>query len=281
MSTAIDPLIYYSRIVLGNMDADTNGRLEAIVTIERGGDNNLHILQSDGNGPSDIVHAGGSSSGDDSFVRVALNDCGGTTACVKGDADLGSGIVPVNGGDFQPFIQHFYAFRVTGTTLSAADVSGDCTHTQFDVKPFVRLLRGKPAGSAFGNCPPSQQTVIIVDCNRNGIDDAKEIAELTTIDCNTDGMPDECDIASYYSTDANSNGIAGECEEGGQQMMAGSSTSSGEGGGAAGESANSTADTASPDAGETPAPPGGMFDNPAWVAFFSSGRWMSEMRWLR
>src|SRR5690606_19747158 len=34
------------------------------------------------------------------------------------------------------------------------------------------------------------------DCNRNGIEDALDIAEGTSIDCNGNDVPDECDVAT-------------------------------------------------------------------------------------
>ena len=50
------------------------------------------------------------------------------------------------------------------------------------------------------------------DCNRNGIDDAAEIAAGTAKDCNGNGVPDSCDIASGLETDLNGNGIPDSCE---------------------------------------------------------------------
>jgi hypothetical protein len=89
------------------------------------------------------------------------------------------------------------------------------------------------------------------DCNGNGYPDECDfdLPFFPSFDCNTNGVPDECDMASAYSSDENANNIPDECEEGGQQMMAG-------GGGET-------------DAGGTPTPPGEMFDDPAWVEFFT------------
>jgi hypothetical protein len=52
------------------------------------------------------------------------------------------------------------------------------------------------------------------DCNNNGIDDAQDIADGTSMDCNENGRPDECDIADGNSDDADGNGVPDECEEG-------------------------------------------------------------------
>ena len=53
---------------------------------------------------------------------------------------------------------------------------------------------------------------IAVDCNTNGLDDAKDVAGGTSQDCNTNGTPDECDIADGTSEDENGNGVPDECE---------------------------------------------------------------------
>jgi len=50
------------------------------------------------------------------------------------------------------------------------------------------------------------------DCNSNLIDDATDIASMTSADCNANQIPDECDIVSGGSTDANGNSIPDECE---------------------------------------------------------------------
>lgn len=170
----------------------------------------VSVADMDGNGRPDIVHAGGSDAPNegDSFVRVTLNDCGCTTACIKGDVNLGGGIVPVNGLDIQPFIQHLYAGTATGQTLCAADVSGDCTHSTADIQPFVCRLLGSPAGCLTGGCPNSQAVIAPPDCDSDGTADSEEIAN-GAMDCNTDGVPDECQL---YWADCNSNGILDACD---------------------------------------------------------------------
>lgn len=50
------------------------------------------------------------------------------------------------------------------------------------------------------------------DCNANLIDDATDIANMSSADCNANQIPDECDIASGGSIDANGNSIPDECE---------------------------------------------------------------------
>jgi hypothetical protein len=49
------------------------------------------------------------------------------------------------------------------------------------------------------------------DCNLNGLDDAQDIADETSLDCNGNGLPDECDLAAWAG-DANGNDIPDDCE---------------------------------------------------------------------
>ena len=51
-----------------------------------------------------------------------------------------------------------------------------------------------------------------VDCNHNGIPDLCDIRDGTSLDCNQNAVPDECDIASGFSQDCNTNGIPDDCE---------------------------------------------------------------------
>src|SRR3989442_14003229 len=32
------------------------------------------------------------------------------------------------------------------------------------------------------------------DCNRNGVEDDRDLSEGTSLDCNSNGVPDECDL---------------------------------------------------------------------------------------
>jgi hypothetical protein len=49
------------------------------------------------------------------------------------------------------------------------------------------------------------------DCNRNGLDDASELASGSAADCNGNGVPDSCDIAAGLEVDANSDGVPDSC----------------------------------------------------------------------
>ena len=71
---------------------------------------------------------------------------------------------------------------------------------------------------------------MLVDCNDNGVQDAFDIGNGSSLDCNLDGIPDECqtedpyrdcngngtpdwcDISTGVSVDVNNNGIPDECE---------------------------------------------------------------------
>ncbi len=55
-------------------------------------------------------------------------------------------------------------------------------------------------------------SLVCLDCNDNGIDDADDIGSGFSEDCNNNGIPDECDISEGSSNDANNNGIPDECE---------------------------------------------------------------------
>jgi hypothetical protein len=50
------------------------------------------------------------------------------------------------------------------------------------------------------------------DCNRNGVDDAADIASGTAHDCNGNGIPDSCEIAADPDLDRNHNGVLDRCE---------------------------------------------------------------------
>lgn len=67
--------------------------------------------------------------------------------------------------------------------------------------------------------------ILVDDCNTNGVPDAQDILDMTSIDCNGNGVPDECeadcngngipdecDILSEFSSDCNANGVPDECE---------------------------------------------------------------------
>ena len=50
------------------------------------------------------------------------------------------------------------------------------------------------------------------NCNRNGANDACEIANGTSSDCNGNGVPDDCDIAAGTTSDCNGNATPDECD---------------------------------------------------------------------
>ena len=115
--------------------------------------------------------------------------------------------------------------RITiGTGRCCYDISADSTCV--DQVTLAECL-ARPGPQTFelggycvgvGDCP--------ADCNENGIDDADDIANGTSLDCNGNGFPDECeqdcngngqadacDLADRTSLDCNGNLIPDECEE--------------------------------------------------------------------
>ncbi len=70
-------------------------------------------------------------------------------------------------------------------------------------------------GSTCGqiSCPEPPR---VPDCNGNGIDDALDISNGTSLDCNTNAVPDECDIAACETDsgcqDCDQNGVPDECD---------------------------------------------------------------------
>ena len=73
----------------------------------------------------------------------------------------------------------------------------------------------------------------VVDCNENGVDDADDVANLTSPDCNSNGIPDECEIDensiapggpffcnTVCDPDCNRSGVPDECELSGNDCNA-------------------------------------------------------------
>lgn len=52
----------------------------------------------------------------------------------------------------------------------------------------------------------------VEDCNTNGIPDAEDIANGTSVDCDIDGIPDECSTGDGSVADCNANGIPDICD---------------------------------------------------------------------
>jgi hypothetical protein len=92
------------------------------------------------------------------------------------------------------------------------------------------LIGANADGSDFQAFQMTWGEPVLVDCNGNGVQDARDIGVASSRDCNLDGIPDECqtddpdrdcngngtpdwcDISSGVSVDANDNGIPDECE---------------------------------------------------------------------
>jgi hypothetical protein len=134
--------------------------------------------------------------------------------CLKGDVNT-DGLV--NGLDIQAFIDLFlsqYEQCYTTFQVAPADMDTDGNVDLDDVPCFVaKLLTG--LSSCEGGRGPGGSG----DCNGNGVADANDIANETSLDCNHNFIPDECDINpadpdadGLVSNDVNVNGIPDECE---------------------------------------------------------------------
>lgn len=88
-------------------------------------------------------------------------------------------------------------------------LNGADTHVQ----PFRAYRVGTHVASYFFNGTTAANAVYLlrfpassVDCNRNGVFDALDIASSGSMDCNGDGVPDECQL------DCNHNGLHDSCD---------------------------------------------------------------------
>ncbi len=107
-----------------------------------------------------------------------------------------------------------------------ADVEGTFT---LDLLPSgTYLMDGNDQPIPVGELVPAKITVHqcgAADCNANGIGDACDIADGTSLDCDGNGVPDECepdcngngvvdgcDIRWHGSEDCNANGVPDECD---------------------------------------------------------------------
>ncbi|MBN2560798.1 MAG: right-handed parallel beta-helix repeat-containing protein [Phycisphaerae bacterium] len=147
----------------------------------------------------------------------------------------------VNGDDIQLFTDCFLAGSPPDGICNFADMdategSGGATVDEADKSCFASVLtdgftscdlctQSAPPGgvgaprqereSSDGALP---REVPRLDCNRNGVRDAEDIAEGTSQDCNSNGVPDECDIDAgdpdgdgRVSPDCNKDGLPDEC----------------------------------------------------------------------
>ncbi|MBU0616883.1 MAG: hypothetical protein KKI02_04130, partial [Planctomycetes bacterium] len=104
--------------------------------------------------------------------------------------------------------------------LDIAEVADDQPQVwlRWTMGPVIKPINVPVIATYCGwNVDDIQLVAILTDCNENGIQDVRDIAECdpnepACQDCNENNVPDGCDITSATSQDANENGIPDECE---------------------------------------------------------------------
>jgi len=149
--------------------------------------------------------------------------------CIKGDCNHDEDITF---DDVVPFIDILLGQGLDGCAsyydVCPADMDNNGFPDGRDIQCFTyTIIAGQPvicdtaAASYAISCDPNDPDPLAahLDCNENGIHDAKDIKDGTSLDCNNNGVPDECDIDEgdpddngLVSDDVNSNGIPDECE---------------------------------------------------------------------
>lgn len=137
----------------------------------------------------------GGTNPDGLFVEVSANGTTGPFNRVAAITDL-----PTGGCTWTTF------------TITTSQLAGVGVTNQSDVRiRFVGADNASPNQSIVeagvdnvrvqtANPPP--------DCNNNGVDDATDIANLTSADCNNNAIPDECDIRAAFAAAATANNPA-------------------------------------------------------------------------
>lgn len=142
---------------------------------------------------------------------AATNFTGGTRQIVPGSIESntvnwdGSADLRMSTGRFTGDgrqASHWKANELTGTYLGVMDPTGSAGELLLTTNNDVRMfgLIGWDVSNS------------ITDCNTNGVEDADDISNGTSLDCNNNGIPDECDLAGGGSTDVDNDGIPDECE---------------------------------------------------------------------
>jgi len=149
--------------------------------------------------------------------------------CIKGDCNHDE-VITLN--DVAPFIDILLGQGLDGCAsyydVCPADMDNNGFPDGRDIQCFTyTIIAGQPvecatAAASFAiSCDPNDPDPLAahLDCNENGIHDAKDIKDGTSLDCNNNGVPDGCDIDEgdpddngLVSDDVNSNGIPDECE---------------------------------------------------------------------
>ena len=128
---------------------------------------------------------GGADAGIDTVISIHSGCPGNTSNQLACNDDWGNGGLPAN--------------ACTGLDAGTA---------QYDSATSVAVTAGSTyyiRVSAYGTSAPGAFTLRVTapicfpDCNNNGIDDAVDIANATSLDCAQDGIPDECQVQSVVN----------------------------------------------------------------------------------
>ncbi len=76
---------------------------------------------------------------------------------------------------------------------------GDIFQPGGESEPHLGLAVDSVDNVSVAGARDESASQIGVDCNSNGVPDATDIADGTSLDCNTNGIPDECDTAAVFS----------------------------------------------------------------------------------
>ncbi len=160
---------------------------------------------------SAVMDLSGSSTPQISYFRWYSNDTGGSENADIFEIEIsddGSSWVdvetigPAGAGTSGGWIEH--SFLVSDFVLLSSSVQ-------------VRFIASDLGGgsiieAAIDDFRLEDVNCSVPDCNTNGIPDADDIANGTSIDCDIDGVPDECSTADGSVPDCNANGIPDICD---------------------------------------------------------------------
>ena len=143
-------------------------------------------------------------------VLIGITDPNGNSI-EFGGYDHSFGYISI--GDFSAAWDAVDSGEYAAETMNASDsnMSGSGTWTIQIANGYVNST-GSAWDLTLGFCSLGDPGP--TDCNENGIDDAQDIADGTSLDCNGNNRPDECDIADGDSSDDDNNGVPDECEKG-------------------------------------------------------------------
>lgn len=149
--------------------------------------------------------------------------------CIKGDCNHDEAI---SFADVDPFIDILLGQGLDACAayydVCPADMDNNGFPNGLDIQCFTNtIIAGEPvecatAAASFAiSCDPAAPDPLAehLDCNENGIHDAKDIKDGTSLDCNNNGVPDSCDVDAgdpdengQVSDDLNEDGTPDECQ---------------------------------------------------------------------